>query len=556
MVLKDELKQLLDKTFLRLVESGKLKPAEIPNYKIETPKSDQHGDLATNLAMVLASSQKSPPRNIAQAILDGFEDSGGLVAKAEIAGPGFINFTIADTRWREVIRAVETQGDRFGACGLGRGKKVQVEFVSANPTGPLHVGHGRGAALGDVLANLLQATGHDVQREYYINDAGTQMETLGRSVWLRMKEHAGQTIDYPETCYQGDYIVDMARQLSGERPVSSFSTDEEAIAVCFAYAASHILQGIKDDLEDFGIVFDQWFSEKTLTSENRLEDIFEELAKKDLTYSEDGALWFRSSRFGDEKDRVLVRSSGEVTYFASDIAYHWNKVQRGFEMMVDVWGADHHGYVPRIKAVMEALEPNGSDRLQVILVQLVNLLRGGEPVSMSTRAGTFVTLREVIDEVGSDAARFIFLTRRGDSALDFDLEVAKAQTNDNPVFYVQYAHARICSVLALAKERDIALRPIETVDLNLLAEKEEMQIIKRMNGFPELVQTSAASLETHRLTYYLTELVSDFHRFYKEHRIIGDDPEISQARLHFVVSIRTVIRNGLRLLGVTAPDRM
>jgi len=556
MLLKDELKQLLDKTLLRLVDSGTLKPTEIPNYKIETPKSDQHGDLATNLAMVLASSQKSSPRNIAQTILDGFENAGGLVANSEIAGPGFINFTITDARWREIIRTVELEGDRFGTCDLGRGKKVQVEFVSANPTGPLHVGHGRGAALGDVLANLLQATGHDVQREYYINDAGTQMETLGRSVWLRMKEQGGEKIDYPENCYQGDYISDIARELNRERPLTSFSTDEEAVAACSAYAADKILQGIRDDLEDFGVVFDRWFSEKTLKAENRLEDIFEELAKKDLTYSHEGALWFRSSRFGDEKDRVLVRQSGEVTYFASDIAYHWDKVKRGFEMMVDIWGADHHGYVPRIKAVMEALKPNGSDRLQVILVQLVNLLRGGQPVSMSTRAGAFVTLREVMDEVGSDAARFIFLTRRGDSSLDFDLEVAKAQTNDNPVFYVQYAHARICSVLALAKEKNFALRPLETVDLNLLTEKEEMQILKRMNAFPELVQTSAASLETHRLTYYLTELVSDFHRFYKEHRIIGDDPERSQARLHFVTSIRTVIRNGLRLLGVTAPERM
>ena len=554
--MKNELKRMLDDTLHRLVESGVFQPFESVEYKLETPKSEQHGDLACNAAMVLAASQKTAPVKIARTILDHLEDPEHWIAKTEIAGPGFINFFIAESKWREVIRTVAREGERFGTSNVGGGRKVQVEFVSANPTGPLHVGHGRGAALGDVIANLLQAAGFDVEREYYINDAGTQMETLGRSVWLRMKEAGGETIEYPTTCYQGDYIREIADEVARTHPLSGFASDGEAIAHCSRFAASRILDGIREDLANFGVRFDHWFSEKSLTSAGAVEKAFDYLKAKGLTYEAEGALWFKATEFGDEKDRVLVRNTGEATYFASDVSYHWDKLQRGFNLLIDIWGADHHGYVPRIKAVMEALETDGSNRLQVILVQLVNLLRGGHPVSMSTRAGTFVTLREVIEEVGRDAARFIFLTRRGDSALDFDLDVAKAQTNDNPVFYVQYAHARICSVLAIAAERGIEMRPLESVNPDLLDDKESLAILKRMNDFTEIVQTCAENLEPHRLTYYLTDLVTDFHRFYKEHRIMSEDADLTQARLHFVTAVRTVIRNGLGLLGVTAPDRM
>jgi len=556
MIVKEALKEAILATLTRLMNSGELKPSPIPDFVLETPKFEEHGDLATNAALLLASSQKTSPRAIAEAILRGFDDSQALVSHAETAGPGFINFFINEDRWRDIISVIWRQQDRFGQSDLGKGKRVQVEFVSANPTGPLHVGHGRGASVGDVLANLLQASGHRVHREYYINDAGTQMQTLGRSVCLRYQEQAGKTVDYPETCYQGEYIRDIAKELAAQDLLSKVSSENECVDLCSEYAATRILDGIRRDLDSFGVRFDRWMSEKELTSQGTLDSVFLELERKGLTYREDGALWFRATDFGDEKDRVLVRRTGEATYFASDVAYHWDKLRRGFETIIDVWGADHHGYVPRIRAIMEASGPGGKDRFHAVLVQLVNLVRAGQPVSMSTRAGTFVTLREVLDEVGSDAARFMFLTRRADSALDFDLDVAKSQTEDNPVFYVQYAHARICSVLRIAEERNIPMRPPADVRLDLLREKEEIQLLKQLNAFPEIVALSAAHLEAHRLPYYLTELVGGFHRFYRRHRIMGEDPELTQARLCFVRVIRTVIRNGLLLLGITAPESM
>ncbi|UCG11317.1 MAG: arginine--tRNA ligase, partial [Deltaproteobacteria bacterium] len=429
-------------------------------------------------------------------------------------------------------------------------------FVSANPTGPLHVGHGRGAATGDALASILAATGHRVEREYYINDAGTQMETLGRSVFLRYQQLLGREAEFPETCYQGDYVKELAKEVRALHGDSYLDADEEEVFPFFAeYAASRILDGIKNDLEEFGVRYDTWFSEKSLYESGAVTRVIETLNEADHMYEKDGALWFRSTELGDEKDRVVVRANGMTTYFASDLAYHQDKYLRGFDLVIDLWGADHHGYVPRMYAGVMAL---GKEReaLNLLLVNLVNLLRKGKQVAMSTRAGEFVTLRDVIDEVGNDAARFIYLTRRSDSPLDFDLELAKKKSADNPVYYVQYAHARISSIIGLSKERRLALEDEANLDLNRLNSAEEMALIKQLSMYPEVVENSARFLEPHRIPYYLTQLASTFHSYYKHHRIIQHDRPLAQARFYLVRAIRIVLRNGLGLLGISAPEKM
>ena len=554
--MKPKIKELIQKAAERAYESGNLPSSVLAEVEIDEPKQDAHGDFSTNFAMISASLQKMAPRKIAETINAHLDDTYDLLEKTEIAGPGFINFYIKPSAWHPVLRDIHDTDERYGASDFGRNQKVQVEFVSANPTGPLHVGHGRGAAVGDSVANILSFSGFDVQREYYINDSGRQILTLGRSVYLRYRELSGETVTFPEECYQGGYISDLAVLLKQEKGADLLDRDEsDAIMDCARFAAERIMSGIRDDLKNFGVEFDQWFSEQSLYDSGRVESDIETLRTAGKVYQNDGALWFRTSDYGDEKDRVVVRSNGQTTYFASDIAYHREKFERGFDRVIDVWGADHHGYIARMKAAVEA-SGYDRDRFDVILVKLVNLLRGGEPVAMSTRAGEFVTLKEVVDEVGCDAARFIFLTRHYESPLDFDLELAKQKTNDNPVYYVQYVHARISSIIR--KAADIGLGDIrwEKSEIDMLIQPEEIQLIKALARYPEAVQNSAATMAPHRITYYLMNLASAFHTYYNKHRVLHDDPALGGARLYLVEAVRKVIRNGLSLLGVSAPEKM
>ena len=523
---------------------------------LEVPARPQHGDFSTNAALVLAAAAGMKPRELAQAVVDRLplEEVRSLVSRVEVAGPGFINLFVEPAYWQGLLEQILREGAAYGRSQLGAGRRVQVEFVSANPTGPLHIGHGRGAALGDTLANVLEAAGYDVQREYYINDVGLQMDTLGRSTYLRYQEEFGRQVEFPGNYYQGGYIRDiarLARQRWGDKYLDA--PEEEWLPPFRQLASSEIMDGIKRDLADFGVRYDRYFSEGELYAAGEVKAAFEELKARGHLYEHEGALWFRSTAFGDDKDRVIRRSSGETTYFASDIAYHRHKFARGFDLVVDVWGADHHGYVPRLMAVVEALGHN-RERLKVILVQLVNLLREGKQIAMSTRAGQFETLRDVMDEVGKDAARFIFLTRRSDAPLDFDLELVKKASSDNPVYYVQYAHARICSVFRTAAERGVAMA--ERADLGLLSLPEELGLIKRLAVFPDVAQAAAYYLEPHRLSYYLTELAANFHAYYNKHRILTDDDALTQARLHLSAALRLVFANALALLSVSAPERM
>ncbi len=536
-------------------DKGQLPCGSFEEVVVETPKNEQHGDFATNFALVSARSQKMPPRKIAQILADNLEEDGALFASVKIAGPGFINFYLRPEAWYPVLEEIHRRRLDYGSSTFGRGRKVQVEFVSSNPTGPLHVGHGRGAAVGDAVANLLDFCGYDVQKEYYINDSGRQIQTLGRSVWLRGSELIGKQVDFPEDCYQGAYIRDIARQLLDKKGEQLFAEQSrEAVMECARFATEQIIRGIRQDLERFKVVFDNWFSEQSLYDSGQYERIISHLEQEGLIYPKDDALWFKTSSFGDEKDRVVVRANGQPTYFASDIAYHRNKFERGFDTVIDVWGADHHGYIGRLTAAVEAMGYR-REQFKVILVQLVNLLRGGKPVAMSTRAGEFVTLADVIDEVGTDAARFIFLTRDTNSPLDFDLELAKQKSNDNPVYYVQYVHARISSIMAKAAEKGIDGQPSENGNLRLDT-PEEITLIKTLARYPEVVELAARAMEPHRVTFFLMELAARFHAYYNKHRVLGDDRELTLSRLHLVEAVRLVIQNGLKLMGVSAPTQM
>jgi arginyl-tRNA synthetase len=557
-LIRNRIVGMLSQAVVSILQSSGQADAASPSIELETPKVAQHGDFATNIAMTLSRRLKQNPREIAKQIQQKLDDPEGLIERIEIAGPGFMNFFIRSDAWRQVLSDILRQPDVYGRQNLGNGRKVQVEFVSANPTGPLHIGHGRGAATGDVLAKIFAACGYDVEREYYINDAGKQMETLGRSLYYRYRELLGEQVVFPQDHYQGDYMRDVAReflQQVGNRYHRAAMDD--VLSDFTRFAGDHILAGIRQDLEVFGVGFDKWFSEQSLHDADAIRSTIQALEASGHVYESEGAKWFRSTDFGDEKDRVVVRANGISTYFAADLAYHKNKFDRGYDLVVDIWGADHHGYVARMLAGVEALGRERSD-LQIILVQLVNLLRAGKPVAMSTRAGEFVTLREVIDEVGKDAARYIFLTRRSDSHLDFDLEVAKMQSNDNPVYYVQYAHARLCSIFEVAREKGIAIDPdrTEIPELDLLTLPEERQLIKLLGEYPWVVAGSAEYLEPHRIPYYLHELVSLFHSYYNRNRVIGDEKDLTHARLYLAYAIRTVIRNALGLLGVHAPEKM
>lgn len=536
---------------------GELRFADRPaGLTVEVPNVASHGDWATNAALVMAKAEKRAPRDLAAVLIKYIEDPDGYLERIEIAGPGFINFTLSPKWWRTVLREAVRRGPEYGRIDIGQGRRVQVEFVSANPTGPLHVGHGRGAAVGDALARVLEAAGFKVSREYYINDAGRQMQTLGRAVLYRYLQLWGREVDFKTDLYQGDYIKDLAAKIrdhEGDKYLNM--PEDEAIAAIYPWAAARILEGIRDDLKDFGVLFETWFSEKSLYETSQVDAALKDLRDRGFLYDEGGALWFAATRFGDDKDRVLVKSDGEKTYFASDIAYHRDKYGRGFERVINLWGADHHGYVSRLKSGVEALGYERG-RLEVILVQLVSLLRGGVPMAMSTRAGEFVTLKEVVDEVGSDAARFFFLTRRSDSHLDFDLETAKSQSAENPVYYIQYAHARIASVFKTAAEKGLTAPGPDEADLTLLAEAEETALMKHLAAFPDLVEGAAANLEPHRLTHYLTELAKHFHPYYNRHRFVSDNLELSKARLVLARAVKQVTANGLNLLGINAPESM
>ncbi len=553
--MKNQISALIAAAAHKALASGALTHAAFPDVEVEEPKIETHGDFATNFAMLSARIQKMAPRKVAQAVIDHLEDRDAILSRVEIAGPGFINFFIKPQAWAPFVGRVLAAGGTYGASDFGRGKKIQVEFVSANPTGPLHVGHGRGAAVGDSVARILAFCGYDVQREYYINDSGRQIQTLGRSVCLRAREQLGATVDFPDECYQGDYIRDLARAVIDDRGEALFDDEDAAVAHCARFAAGTIVNGIRSDLEKFGIGYDAWFSEQGLYDRNEVDQALEELKARGLVYQREGAWWFQSSRFGDEKDRVVVRQNGQTTYFASDIAYHRNKYRRGFDKVIDVWGADHHGYIARMTAAVEA-GGRQRDQFEVILVQLVNLLRGGQPVAMSTRSGEFVTLQDVVEEVGSDAARFIFLTRDYESPLDFDLEVAKQKSNDNPVYYVQYVHARIASILRKATDEGHPRTTWMDAFERRLVETEEIQLIKALGRYPDVVSASAESLAPHRVTYYLMNLASLFHSYYNKHRVLVEEAELAEARLCLVKAVQTVIRNGLDLLGVTAPEKM
>ncbi len=554
--MKEKIKHLILQASNAAYLNGDLPSKAIFEIEVEVPKIASHGDFSTNMAMIMASSQKMPPRKIAEAVTKNIIDREKILEKTEIAGPGFINFFINPRSWHPVMFKVHDENWRYGASNMGKGKKIQVEFVSSNPTGPLHVGHGRGAAVGDTVANILKFCGYDVQKEYYINDSGRQIHTLGKSILLRYKALFGEQIEYPKDCYQGEYIKDYAEEIKNRKGKKLLYQEEEtSISFCARFAAKQIIENIRKDLEAFGVDFDNWYSEQSLYDSGKVDAVIDDFKNKNMIYKKDGALWFKTTKYGDEKDRVIVRKNGQMTYFASDIAYHQDKFDRGFERVIDVWGADHHGYISRVASAVEA---SGRKRNQfhVILVHLVNLLRGGEPVAMSTRTGEFVTLRDVIDEVGKDATRFIFLTRHYESPLDFDLELAKKKTNDNPVFYVQYVHARISSILRKGEEGGFDKISWDEKAVATLNEPEEINLMKAMDRYPEILRSSAEFMEPHRLTFYLIDLASIFHAYYNKHRVLTNDPVLSQGRLYLIKAVQKVIRNGLMLLGVAAPERM
>ncbi len=526
-----------------------------PELIIELPKDELFGDLATPIAMSLSKVLKKPPRKIAEEIINALEEK-DLFEKIEIAGPGFINFTFSKSYLRSELKELIKNAGGFLRENIGNGKKVQVEFVSANPTGPLHLGHGRGAAVGAALSNLLTAAGYRVEREFYINDAGRQVRLLGLSVFAKYKHLGGLDYPFPEDGYRGGYIEDLAKDFKAKYKEQFLkSAFEEASETVVDFSYEKMLDLIKKDLADFNVYFDSWQSERELYEKGEIKQALKDLKERGYIYEQDGAVWFKSTAFGDDKDRVIIKNDGEYTYFAPDIAYHRKKIEKSFDELIDIWGADHHGYIPRIQAVIQALG-YPKESLKVLLVQMVALLRGGKPVQMSKRAGEFVTLREIIDEVGADTAKFIFLTRRSDSHLEFDLEVAKAQSAENPVFYVQYANARINSIFAHAKEQGINAVSLENADLSLLSMPEELRIIKKLLSYPMVFEGAAIAHEPHRITFYLQELAGMFHPYYHKHKVVTEDTNLTTARLALCEAIRIVLKDGFEILGLSAPEKM
>jgi arginyl-tRNA synthetase len=504
--------------------------------------------------MLWSKRAKRPPRTIAEWILKNIEDPDGILARKEIAGPGFLNFMFSPKFYYSQLRAL-AQGD-YDRVDLGHGERVQVEFASVNPTGPLHVGHGRVAVIGDVLARLHEATGFTVEREYYVNDAGSQMENLGMSIYARYRELFGEQVEFPENGYPGDYVKEIAsavKQRQGDKYLNG--NEEAAISFFREYGGETLLDTIRAQLREFGIRFDSFFSERAMRERSEVVKAADVLRTRGLIYSQDGAEWYKSTQFGDDKDRTVIKGDGELTYFASDIAYHRNKYERKFDKLINVWGADHHGYVARLKAAMQGLGYD-PDRLKVVLVQMVQLTRKGEPVRMGKRTGEFVSLEAVLDEVGRDAARFFFLMRKSDSHLDFDLDLAKQQSSDNPVFYVQYAHARVASIFEQARKNALELGDSRTVPVERLGLAEELELIRKMIQFNDVLADSVRELEPHRVVFYLLDLAGEFHRYYNRHRVISEDTDLSRGRLLLVANVQKTIRRGLEILGVDAPLKM
>jgi len=558
--MKKKIDDILTKTMQNCFEKGYLHKSLLPDYVIEIPHNSHHGHFATNLPLTLASSQKRKPLEIARIMLDNLEDNRSIIEKAEIAGPGFINFLIKDIEWyRLLLRITDAEG-QYGCSSIGAGERVLMEFVSANPTGPLHLGHGRGAALGDTISRIFSFCGFDVVREFYINDAGRQMRLLGESVFSRWKQMRDPGYPFPKDGYHGNYISELARKISSKTDLSSLDM-EKAVELCQELGKDEILREIKQDLERFRVYFDVWSSERDIFSNGLVEQALQEMEERGEIYEKDGAQWIRTSAFGDDKDRVIRKNDGEYTYFTSDISYHLEKWKRGFSRAVNIWGADHHGYVQRIKSALKASGLNDK-WLSVLLIQLVKLWKEGQEIRMSKRAGQYVTLKELLDEVGVDAARFVFLTKTHDSQLDFDIDMVKKHDSDNPVYYVQYAHARICSIFRKAESEGISMTQNPEKAVKRLLLEEEMGLIRRMEEFPSILEDICLSFEAHRLTYFLTELAAQFHRYFNlgtkvpQNRIVTNDKELSQARLILAEAVRIVINTGLDLLGVRAPTSM
>ena len=585
--MKQKIEELIQHAITALKTEGIISSELNPQIIIDRARDAQHGDFASNLALVLAKPAQLNPRELALKIIAALPQD-EAVTKVEIAGPGFINFFINPDSQYQIVSQIHAQGNAYGLSKVGAGKKIQVEFVSANPTGPLHVGHGRGAAYGSVVADLLEAVGFNVHREYYVNDAGRQMDILAASVWLRYLEACGEVVTFPSNAYRGDYVREIANDIYANssndyrRPIElvleNIPPDEadggdkdlyiDAIIErtktllgsqyrdFFQIGLENILDDIKDDLQEFGVKYQQWFSERDLMDDGSVQKALARLEAGGHLYQQEGATWFASSRLGDEKDRVVVRENGQYTYFASDIAYHMNKLDRGFDQIIDIWGADHHGYVPRVKAAIQALGADAS-KLKVLLVQFAVLYRGEERVQMSTRSGEFVTLRELRSEVGKDAARFFYVMRRSEQHMDFDLKLATSKSNENPVFYVQYAHARVCSVLRQLDEkgfsRNIALG---MENLNLLNEEHEISLLGTLARYPEVLEKAALQYEPHQLIHYLRDLAHEFHTYYNAHQFLVEDAAVRNARLNLVCAIKQVLANGLNLLNINTPESM
>ncbi len=582
--MKKQLQALLDQSLRVLESEGMVIAIKKDDIKIEYSRDPSHGDFASNLAMVLAKTHNCNPRELANRITENLPKS-DLIKRTEIAGPGFINFFLNQNSYQSVVLDILEKGDTYGNSKIGDNQSTLIEFVSANPTGPLHIGHGRGAAYGAAIANLLKKTGFNIHCEYYVNDSGRQMDILTVSTWIRYLQQHDKEICFPESAYKGNYIIDIAADLKDKHAnkfvtphkdiLDLLDTKEEAdikIDKLIKHCASvlgeknyrliletcldSILSSIKNDLNEFGVEFNNWYSEYSLLKNNLVNQCIAKLNDKSWVYQKDGAKWFRSSKLGDEKDRVLVRENGQKTYFASDIAYHLSKFERGYKKIINIWGADHHGYIERVKASMKALD-YPPEAITILLVQFATLFRGKEKLQMSTRSGEFITLKELIKEVGKDAARFFYIMRKNEQHLDFDLELAKSESNDNPVYYIQYAHARICSVFRQMNEKGYAFFQSKKLsDLSTLVEDHEIKLLRSLAKYPGVIENAAVSFEPHQLAYYLKDLANDFHAYYNVNQFLVEDDLIRNARLSLIDATRQVIRNGLLQLGVSSPEEM
>ncbi len=546
--MKEFIKEKVKEAVRELFKFENEEPFERASF--EKPKKKEFGDFSTNIAFLLSRELKKNPFEVAKEISEKLSQSPQF-EKVEVAGGGFINFTFSQGFYEELLKEIVEK--EFYASNLGKGEKVLLEYVSANPTGPLHVGHGRGAVVGDVLYRIMKLTGYKPEREFYINDAGRQIKLLGISIYYRIKELNGEKVELPEDAYQGEYITKVARELLKKNPKIVELAEEEAVKEASEFGKEFLLKRIKEDLKELRVEFDNWFSEKSLYEKGEVEKVLNLLKEKGLVYEKEGALWLKTTAFGDDKDRVVKRSNGEYTYFASDIAYHYNKIKRGYDKAINVWGADHHGYIKRVKAAIEALGKD-PDWLEVILIQLVKLFKGGKEVKMSKRKGEFVPLRWLINQVGADAVRFFFLLKRHDTPLDFDIDLALSTKSENPVYYVQYAHARLCSIIDKAKEEGFSP---SCENLSLLNSEEERELITKSYLLKYELQKAAQKREPHRITYYLIELSSTLHKFYNKHRVVNrENRELTQARLYLIEGVRKTIEIGLKILNVKAPRRM